>query len=172
MRHYRRNTDEGMRELGRAAAAGDAEAAFRLVRRLLGAGQSIDVGLLAQAGPRAMRLLPSGLKAKLVNDLMVEVDVKNLESRVGRSGQPEEGWFPGHRRQDVCPRGHRIGGQNPFIYRNVGGVTEYAYTYEASEDELSVGWRSWDSEHVDGTGHAHVLCTTCNAAWPAGAVDG
>jgi hypothetical protein len=121
-------------------------------------------------------LLPEELKARLVSALMADADVKHLEPVVaavgGRRGALAAGWFPGHRLQNVCPRGHRISGSVPFIFRNVGAVTEWIYIYEASAEELHAEAEHWDTEHVDGTGAAHVLCTQCSAAWPAGMVNG
>lgn len=171
MRHWRRNADEGMRRLERAASQGDAEAAFHLVRLQLQHGQSVDLGTLAQAGPRAMRLLPPDLKLALIKSLMVEADVKHLEPVLGRSGL-EHGWFPGHQAQNVCPRGHEVGGDNPFIFRNVGAVTEWVYIYEGGPGELYATGDSWDTEHMDSGGAGIVLCTACNAAWPAKHVEG
>jgi hypothetical protein len=165
-----------MRNLERAAAAGDSEAAFQIVRRLVARGMTIDVRLLVQAGPRAVRLLPAKLKIALIKSLMVEADVKNLDpvpaAVGGRSGALSSGWFPDHHLQNVCPRGHGIGGNNPFIFRNVGAVTEWVYIYRADAHELHAEGDSWDTEHMDPGGAGVVLCTQCNAAWPAGHVEG
>jgi hypothetical protein len=57
---WRRNADEGLRELERAAAAGDLEAAASAARLRLRTGKA-TVQWLATAGPVALAALPSEL---------------------------------------------------------------------------------------------------------------
>lgn len=173
--------DDRLRRLERRAAGGDPEATLELARLRISMGQ-IDVGLLVQAGPHAVRLLPKELKEGLLNALLIDASVERLAPELleggvlnvppGMTGEmiPVGGWFPRHQRQDVCPRGHGIGPNSPFRFNNAGSLEEWTYAYAATPDTLIIH-DDWDSQHMD-TGISTTECLACWAKWPAGKVQG
>jgi hypothetical protein len=169
----------GERELERRAAGGDADAALQLARIQLGRGH-IDAGLLAQAGPRAARLLPPGLKAALLRALLLDASVERLEPELVEGGvlrAPEGtgpvlpvGWFPHHALQNVCPRGHALGPNNPFRFNTAGDLEEWDYAYAGTADTLFLHG-DWNSNSL-GIGVSVTECLGCWAKWPSRKVQG
>ena len=108
MRHYRRNADEGARELERRFASGDKRAGMELVRHLFNTGQ-----LTLQ---RAMAL------GAIVPEALDELDPRFAEGIAFLFAAGEHGtigayrrmlteesgqFFPDHHDAEACPRGHR-----------------------------------------------------------------
>jgi hypothetical protein len=161
---FRRNADVDMRELERRAAAGDPAAQEQVVHHRIRTG-ALTAQWLADAGPWAARFLPDELTERLVEALIISRTVALDPTPDGR-----QGWFPGHRRQDVCPRGHEIGPNNPFVFHRIGGDAEWVYAYEAEPDQLFIH-DDWDSEGAFG-GVSMTSCYACDAHWPSQKVQG
>jgi hypothetical protein len=158
--NYRRNADVDLRELERRAAGGDDEALGAVVRERLRTGQA-TLEWLAAAGPLAARHLPEELRRSISETVLASVVVEPPRTL---GDWPIRGWFPRHKRHDVCPRGHEIGPAMPFSLEIVGGEREFVTSFDTDGRRLSLH-DDWDSE-TTGMGAQVVHCGGCQASWP------
>lgn len=155
MRHWRRNADPRLRELERAAAAGDPAA----VQALLAYRVRTEAGgdLLRWLGSAEVRdlqaLVPPGALDGIANRTIMAVSTRPMGNH--------SGWFPDHHQNDVCPRGHRLGDPGVrFYYRET--IPIWRVVDEADDEGVVI------RGGIDDTGDSHVEwleCGVCMAAW-------
>lgn len=160
MRLWRHNADLNLRELERRASAGDPQAFEDLVRHRLRTG-TLTVDWLAAAGPAAVRLLPYELRQNLWEVMKVAAYTSPPNADRSRGG-----WFPGHNRMDVCPRGHSIQDMG-FEFTEITSVSRPAT--QAEPELLRLSGREPDTGDDE---YPILTCSQCWASWPvAGEVE-
>lgn len=160
MRPYRRNADERLRQLDRAARAGDPAAHQALQQEHLRLG-TFTPEWLANADVRELQfLLPGELLSSMYHNLMLARHTLqwNLPGRSSRGG-----WFPDHSPQNVCPRRHPVE-DSGFDYTVVG--VSWDRVREATADTIMP-----DYDRETGESEAEwVTCRQCGANWPVGEI--
>lgn len=166
-RRYRINPDERTRQLQRAAAAGDHRAQEALLTEQI----RLAGGLLAwmSRGPLDWILSASvnELKAAIPKEDLTKL-LEKVATAEGTSNRDEAiggwfasgGWFPEHKLQNFCPRGHHVGGDG-FDYVEIS--PGYSRVMEADPDVVYL----WETSPGDALAVASWLsCRVCDAAWP------
>jgi hypothetical protein len=162
-RQPRVNPDARIRELERRAAAGDPGARTELIRARIRAGEveRISVEDLLWAGPGAMAALPASTREKLLCTLMTAMVALSPEN-----------WFPDHRDNYTCPRGHEPGDQMPgstvhhqvWFQAYVPSEGIRSYTVFRSVEPLELDYQYDDALQIKCP--VLVNCSACNATWP------
>ena len=160
--------DARRRALERAAAHGDHEARARLFIEDLRAGKPVGLiaaEILATLSVRELQALP----LQAVTEIQGKASLaRHTWPEILTAGTPPAprilgGWYPSHRRQDVCPNGHTLS----FYYNTVG--TEFWPAHSAGPDG-PVAVDATDQES-GGADVEWLACGVCYAAWEAGDLE-
>lgn len=166
-RAWRRNADEPARRIERESFE-DPRARERWIRDRVRAGRIHDLTLRDLLDfPEAMWELDHEDWAQLVNWL-------SLTSQAS-----QKDWFPGHKRADVCPRGHRLGervagprsARVHFYLNELGAVSVGYEVVDVDEDEDEGGGVVMVSglpETETSDAFSVLACDHCGANWPLG----
>jgi hypothetical protein len=172
VRHYRRNADEGRRQIERRIAQGDHDARAELFIHDLRMGKPVELAaaeVLAGMEIRELQQLPGPLLESIRDSSVVATHTK-LWGSDGHRG----GWFPNHHDQARCPRGHSVETGSGFEYaelrlhyRSIFGVREDEEDGETHQVVEVGGVR----DESDGSDSEWIVCRTCFAAWDVGETD-
>lgn len=180
---FRFNPDERIRNLTRAAAAGDPQAGQALLQELYRSGQltpAVFMGL-----PDTARRLIGEIADQLPVGWWASVRIDDIRQAAGSNTVLDEflrlahlvrttpantgthgGWFPGHDgTASVCPRGHQLGDVT-FYLEEFAGTTRPVHHFDEEQEGWVVGgWPETGDDY-----EPHMTCSECWAHWPSGPI--